>query len=187
MENAYGVIYETGGPGLVQVLQTPMAAPFRCAVCGFSGGLQSNGSKDKRVFIDFNFTIDYYGQVIFCSECIVAVANSIGYLSANQAEELRQHVAFQEDQLISLRDENVHLRHAISALSNSSHDSMVLKSMATSPDDEPGPTDPDADIEPDEFTIDEPEPTAAESITQQGPNDLPGPTASFGPSGLLEL
>jgi hypothetical protein len=185
--NAYGVIYQEGGPGLVQVIQVPMAAPHRCAVCGFAGGLQSNGEKDRRVFIDFNFTIDYYGQVVFCSDCIVVIANAIGYLSAQQAEQLREHIAFQTDQLISLKDENVHLRNAIASLTNSSHDAMVRESLASIPNDEPGPVDPDEDPKPDEFTIDEPQPKIDEPVTEQGSNDLPGPTTSFGPSGLLDL
>lgn len=58
--------------GRFQFLERPAALPGKCAVCG---------AVDKPV-VDFGLTVDYYGAVIFCTDCIReaygVVENNVG-------------------------------------------------------------------------------------------------------------
>lgn len=66
---------------LIQVLDRPIVAPAKCVVCGSSGG-------DDRKFIDFNFQIDWYGAVYFCTFCFIEVAQACNFIENSKYLEL---------------------------------------------------------------------------------------------------
>ncbi len=76
-----------------QLLDKPIAAPGKCAVCG---------SVSKPV-IDFNFNLDWYGAVYFCVECMQSAAKAIGLVSIEEYTVLAQENA---DVIIKFCEEN---------------------------------------------------------------------------------
>lgn len=54
--------------GRFRLLDRPVAAPGKCAVCGVV----------NKPVIDFNFDLDYYGVVYFCVDCLKAAAQILG-------------------------------------------------------------------------------------------------------------
>lgn len=66
---------------LVQIVNTPVAEPGKCVVCGSTGDA-------FRKFIDFGFTIDYYGVVYFCTFCFVEIANACDFIEHSKYLEL---------------------------------------------------------------------------------------------------
>ncbi len=76
-----------------QLLDKPIAAPGKCAVCG---------SVSKPV-IDFNFNLDWYGAVYFCVECMQSAARAIGLVSIEEYTALAQENA---DVIIKFCEEN---------------------------------------------------------------------------------
>lgn len=65
----------------VQVVNTPVAAPGTCVLCGTAGDGQ-------RTFIDFGKQLDWYGAIYFCSECIREVSLAIGYIPVDGFDNL---------------------------------------------------------------------------------------------------
>lgn len=96
----------------IQVLDFPNAAPGKCVVCGFAGGIES----DDRKFIDWGFSLDFYGAIIICSKCIQSIANSLDYASPEQIEKLHIFVNEMLEERRNLREENYKLRNALSNL-----------------------------------------------------------------------
>lgn len=76
-----------------QLLDKPIAAPGKCAVCG----------SVSRPVIDFNFNLDWYGAVYFCIECMQAAAKAIGLVSIKEYTALAQENA---DVIIKFCEEN---------------------------------------------------------------------------------
>lgn len=76
-----------------QLLDKPIAAPGKCAVCG---------SVSKPV-IDFNFNLDWYGAVYFCVECMASAARVINLVSMKEYTTLAQENA---DVIIKFCEEN---------------------------------------------------------------------------------
>lgn len=70
-------------PTLVQILNIPIAAPGTCVICGSPGD-------DKRKFIDFNLTIDYFGVVYFCTFCFSEIANACNFIENSGYQSLLQ-------------------------------------------------------------------------------------------------
>lgn len=107
----------------IQVLNTPVAAPGKCVMCGSSDG-------EDRTFLDFGFAIDWYGVVYFCSECIKEFAQAIDYIPVGafqaQAKELNT-LQVSYDRLIK---EHSVVKNALSAvLSNDSSGDFVSRSL----------------------------------------------------------
>jgi hypothetical protein len=63
----------------VQVTERPMAAPAKCVVCG---------AVDRPV-VDFGMSLDFYGAILFCVDCMGSIAYAIGYAPV-AAVELRE-------------------------------------------------------------------------------------------------
>lgn len=76
-----------------QLLDKPIAAPGKCAVCG---------SVSKPV-IDFNFNLDWYGAVYFCVECMQSAARTLNLVPAAEYASLAQENA---DVIIKFCEEN---------------------------------------------------------------------------------
>lgn len=78
----------------VQLLDTPVAAPGVCALCG---------SANKRV-VDFGKQLDWYGAVYFCEDCIREIAEAIGFIPVDPLTKLNnehRELRIQTDQLRS--------------------------------------------------------------------------------------
>ncbi len=64
-----------------KVLDTAVMPPGVCALCGSAGG-------DKRQFIDFGKTLDWYGAVYFCTFCFAELAKLMGFATYANHDEL---------------------------------------------------------------------------------------------------
>src|SRR5437660_6756205 len=65
--------------------QNELIAPGCCIVCGTGKG----------PFIDFGFTLDYYGAIYFCfKNCFQEAANAFEYYSPKQHRVLKDEVSF---------------------------------------------------------------------------------------------
>lgn len=86
---------------------SPPCLPGKCVVCGSTHGR----------FVDFGFDIDFYGVVYFCDKCFTEGANSLGYLSPRQGQDLRDLVMHLEEQVAIESGKNVRLNDAVDSLS----------------------------------------------------------------------
>lgn len=57
----------------IKVLNAPAALPGHCAICRAA-------RSDDRKYVDFNFQVENYGAVIFCTLCLNAIAEAIHYV-----------------------------------------------------------------------------------------------------------
>lgn len=96
----------------VQVLDHPQALPGKCVICGYPGGIHGDGRK----FVDFQFDIDFYGAVIFCTSCLTNCVNKLGFLSPEQTKELEGKLLKLEESLQRALTENARLRNALDSL-----------------------------------------------------------------------
>lgn len=94
----------------VQVTKNPPALPRSCVICNAS----SNGMKD---FIDFNFSIDYYGAVYFCSDCMIPIALSLGLCFQKDLIEAEQEANDLRATLEGIEDELTYYRSFVDSLS----------------------------------------------------------------------
>lgn len=62
-----------------QSVVTDPAPPGKCLICG----RHDNGVVK---FIDFNFSLDYYGAVVVCLDCITESHELLGFVKAEQLE-----------------------------------------------------------------------------------------------------
>lgn len=97
----------------IQVLDFPKAAPGKCVICGFAGGVGTDGRK----FIDFQFDLDFFGAIIFCEHCFTAGVNALGYLSPQQTTDLKFNLQDLGEKLQRVLAENDKLRSALDSLS----------------------------------------------------------------------
>lgn len=72
----------------IQFIQQPIALPGICAICGFPGGPNSDG----RQFVDWGLSLEFYGAVIFCTNCFKSGAEKLGFLSYEDTQLLRRQV-----------------------------------------------------------------------------------------------
>lgn len=102
------MISEPSPQDRVQIMDTPVALPAKCAICGYPGG-------DDRRFIDIGLTVDYYGAVIFCTSCIVDIANKLNYFSPEQYYSMADCIAKLRDDNTRLATESVGLKNALAS------------------------------------------------------------------------
>jgi len=74
------------GSNKVRISDVPAAAPGKCVVCGYTGG-DLGGT---RKFIDVGLDIDFYGVVYFCTDCMDATAEILGYITPEKAAALSE-------------------------------------------------------------------------------------------------
>lgn len=96
----------------IQILDFPQAAPGHCAICGYAGGIEN----DDRKFVDWGFSLDFFGAVIICTTCVQTIANALGFLSVVQSEDLLASSFAMVNQVAELEEENGNLRSAIGSL-----------------------------------------------------------------------
>lgn len=65
------------------VIEKPIASPGKCVVCGAV----------NRPVIDFNFNIDWYGAVYFCTICMREAASKLGFISLEKYIGLEQEAS----------------------------------------------------------------------------------------------
>lgn len=72
--------------GRFQLVDSP-ALPGKCAVCGYSASGENEPS-DRRQYIDFGMDLDFYGAVVICTVCMIEVAEGLGYILPERADEI---------------------------------------------------------------------------------------------------
>jgi hypothetical protein len=76
--------------GKVQIVKNTNALPAKCVIC-------AKPVDGSRLFIDFGFDIDFYGQVLFCVDCLAPVAQACGYVPYEQFRTLAETLAISLD------------------------------------------------------------------------------------------
>lgn len=69
--------------GKVQIIRNTNALPAKCVVC-------HKPVDGHREYVDFGFDIDYYGQVLFCVECLRPVAEACDYIPYEEFKKLSE-------------------------------------------------------------------------------------------------
>lgn len=169
------IVRETAG-NRIQVISRPLTLPGCCAICGYVGTNEGDRA-DIRVFLDFQLDIDYYGRVYWCSACLLEAANALGWLSVDQAEELRRKITEQESELIVLREQNERLRSSLSSLLGRADDPSVpvlLGAVEHERGKEQSSEGAESDSESDESSSDEP-------VSVEGRTSVPTDSSGDGP------
>jgi hypothetical protein len=78
------------------ILDSPVVSPGVCGICGFGGA-------EGRKYLDPRLDFEFYGSLIFCEDCVTAMANQFGCLNPAQAQALESRVEEAERQLITYR------------------------------------------------------------------------------------
>lgn len=63
------------------ITYAPQASPGQCRICGGA----------KTPLIDMQYSEDSHGAVYYCCDCIVEIANLLGYVSPKQHQTLVEH------------------------------------------------------------------------------------------------
>lgn len=89
----------------IQVLTSPLVAPGKCIVCG------AVDSEQGRTYIDFGFSIKFYGVVYFCSFCLVEIAEAVNFVKnekylalLEKYEELKKALETSKERVRALND-----------------------------------------------------------------------------------
>lgn len=82
----------------------PPMSPHKCAACG-----RYNADK----FIDWNFQLDFYGNVYLCLECFTQCANQLQYMDSTQWERVVDELHTVEERCAELEEENEALKGAL--------------------------------------------------------------------------
>lgn len=64
----------------------PQALPGCCFKC-------SAGMGSREFFIDFEFSMDFYGAVYICNECLTEMAHTAGFITPVEAEAFKKQIA----------------------------------------------------------------------------------------------
>lgn len=81
--------------GRYYLLNTPVASPGQCGICGYSGS--------DRSYLDPRLDFEFYGTLIFCSECMASMAEVMGFIEPAKARSLETRVEEAERELVTLR------------------------------------------------------------------------------------
>ncbi len=81
--------------GRFTILDHPVASPGHCATCGYSN--------NDRKYVDLRLDFEFYGTVVFCVECVGAMAQLLDFLKPAQAFALEARVEEAERECIQLR------------------------------------------------------------------------------------
>lgn len=67
----------------VTIMNYPVALPGKCTICGYGGG------DGRRRFIDFGLSLDFFGAVNFCTDCMAEISRKIGFIPKEEFDMLR--------------------------------------------------------------------------------------------------
>lgn len=90
-------------------LQPPL--PSLCCICNFS-------ADGKRRFLDFQMSIDIYGAVVICEECIAPVATLFGFVPIDRLETAETYLAAASINLQGYRKQNEQLNLTLDSIFN---------------------------------------------------------------------
>lgn len=154
-------------------LATPVASPGHCVICG---------KVDHPLgFAWANLDFEFYGTVYLCADCVGEHARLFGYVSSDEIASLREHIALQDAELNTLRQENRSLESTVDNLAGTiarRESRNPLDSVPTSDSVSgsqvdgqvtPGPSD---DVDGAVSDDDEAQPASDELAVEQGPYDL---------------
>lgn len=153
-----------------QVRQGPVdQAPHKCASCG------NPIISKEQWYVDWLFTIDYYGQVLFCVDCVRQMANQLGYMDPGQVKQLVEAKSALIRQVSELLNENLELRNALAAIGIVTRDSEFVKRDCVA-DSEERQASGDVPVEQsvDDSNFDEAEPRAVQQNTSERLTRLSG-------------
>jgi hypothetical protein len=111
----------------ITLVETPIASPACCVVCGKAKHPLGFAATDN---LDFEF----YGTVYFCADCVGDYARVFGYLSKDQYESITERLEAQDKELAILRRTIILLENTVDSLTD-------LRSLSTVPDDHHGSDD----------------------------------------------
>lgn len=108
-----------------QITDKPMALPAKCVVCG---------AVDRPV-LDFGMSLDWYGAILFCIECMASAARAINYAPVAEIEERErsaQAVYDRQDEVVTmLNNAAVQINDLTAGLSRAIDD--ILRSGPVAP------------------------------------------------------
>lgn len=95
-----------------RIVPAPTQVPGICISCGSS-------RTDDRDYIDFGLDKDFLGTVYFCTFCMTECANTIGYISPEQARRLEAQVEYYAKKTADFYTKDRALNDAITLLRDS--------------------------------------------------------------------
>ena len=96
----------------VQILESPVAAPGVCCLCGCS-------HNEDRKYVDFGKQLDWFGAVYFCTICFAEIAMSIGYVPHGKTIAVQEELALLMKKYLALEKKYLTVEQALHAISGS--------------------------------------------------------------------
>lgn len=117
----------------IQILDRPLAHPGKCVICGAS-------RDDDRSYVDFNFDIEYYGVVYFCTLCLKTVAEACDYVSNEDYNRILNDMSALQKQAKQLISRNQVLNATLRDCFNNGNDPNIdtLRDLSSVETEEPG-------------------------------------------------
>lgn len=150
--------------GKVQVIRNTEALPAKCVIC-------HKPVDGNRQFIDFGFDIDYYGQVLFCVECLSPVAEACGYVRYEDFKKLADALAIALDRGKELQEKYDNASNLLNGVLGY-QPTFIVDADDVSNFDEEHLQDDDEKSEGSEPESLGPEPDSNESSTESGQRDI---------------
>jgi hypothetical protein len=94
--------------GKFSLTRSPEALPGHCGGCG--------RAKDNLGFIDTGLQFEYFGALIFCSECVLDMASKFGYINMETADSLKSRVSELEEETMRQRAAILGLEEALDGI-----------------------------------------------------------------------
>lgn len=93
----------------MELMPEPMALPGCCFKC-------RAGSNNRDFFVDTEFSMDDFGAVYICNECIAEMAHAAGYILPEEARKLKFQANFLKEENEELEQKIFGLEQAIDGL-----------------------------------------------------------------------
>ena len=100
---------QPGPSDRMQFHKYPPALPGKCIICQKT----SNGAVS---FLDINWSIDDYGAVYFCTDCLTPLAHAIGFVETKSLMDAEREAAELAYALREVEDERDHYRSIVNSL-----------------------------------------------------------------------
>lgn len=115
------------------VLDTPIAVPGCCHICGSVGD-------GKRKFVDFGLNVEFVGVIYFCTLCLAECLAIIGFIRPEEYKAVLEAHASTSEELEESQDECTRLRAVVDAagiLGDFRSSSPIHNAIDDKQDDEP--------------------------------------------------
>lgn len=151
--------------GKIQIIKNTEALPAKCVVC-------HKPVDGNREFVDFGFDIDFYGQVLFCVDCMRPVAEACDYIPYEEFKKLSDVLEISLDRGKELEADRDNIRDLLDGLLG------YKSSVAVSPEqldvsESEELEDSSGNTEPADSTTVGTEPDIDESDSESGQRDVP--------------